>query len=237
LIHSGSHPTNVNGDINEHTQTDAAAAIAAAAAAAAPPISDFLHPASSQTSAFKRLSDEHWKATLSSLYGAPFPPIPLPFNHRRHLLLIHIFVPSYTQSYPWGDPRSGPLIPKAQALTEPILNPRWSLCSSLLQPRESSDPIHPPKRSTCFPPSHSERGLLPSPPLRMGGPGSSGLPTPPAMKRYKRERLILPSSCTLSKDQIIHMPIDQFNDYLARSNFSEEELSRLKDARRKGKNR
>jgi len=42
---------------------------------------------------------------------------------------------------------------------------------------------------------------------------------------------------TLNRRQIVELPIDEFNELLEKSNFSEEQKAEFWDLRRKGKNR
>lgn len=49
--------------------------------------------------------------------------------------------------------------------------------------------------------------------------------------------MLVPEGCPLNRWQIVELPIDEFNELLEKSNFSEEQKAKFRDLRRKGKNR
>lgn len=71
-------------------------------------------------------------------------------------------------------------------------------------------------------------------------PPAQAEPTPAAAsdrprKRRQRADDLVPAGCGLTRDDIVCLPIDDFNDKVAEK--SEKEIVVLKDKRRKGKNR
>ncbi len=48
---------------------------------------------------------------------------------------------------------------------------------------------------------------------------------------------MVPPDCPLTKREIVELPIDEFNELLEKSQFSEDQKAKFRDLRRKGKNR
>jgi len=54
---------------------------------------------------------------------------------------------------------------------------------------------------------------------------------------YFFQDTLVPPDCPLKRDDIVDLPIDEFNDLIERGDFTEAQKVQFRDWRRKGKNR
>ena len=97
--------------------------------------------------------------------------------------------------------------------------------------------LRPPSSITTFGGNSSCSASSPRSPS--GSNGRDGSTPPPAQGSRKRRRqdTLVPEGCPLNHRQIVDLAIDEFNELLEKSHFSEEQKAKFRDLRRKGKNR
>ncbi len=62
-------------------------------------------------------------------------------------------------------------------------------------------------------------------------------PSPARSRRRRRQDTLIPDDCPLTRDQIVDLPIDEFNELIESKDFTEAFKAQCRDWRRKGKNR
>ena len=62
-------------------------------------------------------------------------------------------------------------------------------------------------------------------------------PLPARSRKRRRQDTLIPDDCPLTRDQIVDLPIDEFNELIERQDFTEAFKAQCRDWRRKGKNR
>ena len=165
----------------------------------------------------------------------PHPPHPLllfpsPGHPYLHPQYIH---PNYLLN-------SIPTLPVMQRVPEPdhSLLRHANLPDLIIEPiKEEQQSPRPPSSITTFGGNSSCSASSPRSPS--GSNGRDGSTPPPAQGSRKRRRqdTLVPEGCPLNRRQIVDLAIDEFNELLEKSHFSEEQKAKFRDLRRKGKNR
>ena len=137
---------------------------------------------------------------------------------------------------PRGDVELSPVASPASTLSVPPLSiANSSTTFTIIVSHNTQPPERPmPHHHHHYLPSTLQHQSSPLDPPAQAEPTPAAASDRPRKRRQRADDLV-PAGCGLTRDDIVCLPIDDFNDKVAEK--SEKEIVVLKDKRRKGKNR